>query len=222
MSDYIPPHTLQPTTPIRGIDAEPFTFDSPNYRALLNAAPKVGYRTKRFGAKRGTRGIIWRGETFAWTPKGYYRRGRGDRRPLQHILWEQRTGRKIPRGMEIWFKDRDRHNFTRRNMELIAKAELHERTVANGEVRQLTPAERAEISGKRWTKQSRRMTSSLLNIFEKRKAKTHDDTNESFRHLVAARDASRREGIGAGAPERNRRWRSKKALTRAAANRREA
>lgn len=218
MNDYIPPHTLQPTTPLRGgpialtFDAWQLAKHGVGDEALVALYRAVGgYRIK---PKRNSRGVVWNGISYWWSPKGYYRPGNvsGPRRPLQHYIWEQLTGTAIARGMEIWFKDRDRHNFTPENMELITKAELHKRTVANGEVRQITREQRCEIAGKRWTRQSRRMTAALLTVFEKRKDQHEQGStaDQTLGHLVSARNERRREAANSHSTERNRRWRARK------------
>lgn len=188
-------HTLQPTTPVQGIAAMPFTFDTPGYRALVEGWRRTG-RTKRFGAQRMSRGFILNGLAYYWCPKGYYRCGKGDRRPIQHILWEKRHRRKIPHGFEIWFKDRDRHNFSPENLELLPKSEVHARLFHSGEVPKVT----SETSLRAWDTRrarlaviSRQQTALLLRRFENQ---DHEHPNHELKQqMVAARDESRRAAI---------------------------
>jgi hypothetical protein len=128
------------------------------------------YRCK---PKRNSRGVIWNGRAYWWSFKGYYRPGlsRGLRRPLQHYIWEHHHGRRMPRMHEIFFRDRDHHNFQISNLEMISKSELHKRTVALGEVVQISRERRMEIAGKRWLRYSRRNTALLLANFQSQTTK---------------------------------------------------
>ncbi|MEI8064586.1 MAG: HNH endonuclease signature motif containing protein [Verrucomicrobiota bacterium] len=172
-TDYPMP---QPTGPCSS-NVTPITFDS--YRAARSGAglPAVLKLFKRFGAysikpKRGSSGLVWDDRAFWWSTKGFYRHGKTagravDRRPLQHLVWEQHHKLKMPKGMEIFFIDRNRNNFDPANLEMLDKAELHRRCVALGEVTQLTNEQRHLIAGKRWTRFSRNATASLLDSFNR-------------------------------------------------------
>lgn len=98
----------QPTTPLSS-NVVPFTFD--DYQRAKHGVghPVVLELFRTFGAyrikpKRGSVGLVWRNRAFWWGRKGYYRPGKssGPRRPLQHLIWEQFHGRKMPRGHEIF------------------------------------------------------------------------------------------------------------------------
>jgi HNH endonuclease len=161
----------QPTTPLSS-NVVPITFDSYHEAAKGIGHPAVLRLFRTFGPfkikpHRGSTGVIWRNRPYWWSEKGYYRIGKANvkRRPLQHLIWEHHY-RKIMLPMhEIFFKDRDRHNFSPSNLELLSKAELHKRCIELGEVTQLSRAERGLIAGKRWHRQSRRLTGVLLNRF---------------------------------------------------------
>lgn len=181
----------QPTTPLRG-GLEPFGFD--DVRAARRSARNGGRadtRLKRvfkkakalygkaikFGLKphRNSRGVIWGGRAFYWSDKGYYRGGTGDRRPMQHLIWEARNKRRMA-GHEIFLRDRDPHNFTARNMELLTKAQLHKRTIEIGEVRQPTTETRVLGRMRYHLNKSREQVSALLGRFERKQKHECDST----------------------------------------------
>jgi hypothetical protein len=167
-----PARQPQPTTPLRG-DVALITFALYRFARSGHAPAPVQKLYDTFGPyhvkpKRGSRGIIWNNQPFWWSKKGYYRPGfaRGPRRPLQHRILENYHRGSMPPMHEIFFRDRDRHNFSIDNLELLSKAELHKRTVALGEVRQISQERRMEIAGRRWMRASRRGTELLLANFQ--------------------------------------------------------
>jgi len=198
----------QPTTPLRG-DVAPLTFALYRFARSGHAPAAVQKLYDTFGSyqvkpKRGSRGLIWNNRPFWWSRKGYYRPGFGDkrrRRPLQHFIWEDHHGRAMPPKHEIFFRDRDRHNFEIDNLELLSKAELHKRTIELGETRQLTHEERMLVAGKRWTRASRRGTALLLESFQLANTSTTQNHGHSKTLEFLAR---RRESIthGPGIPAR--------------------
>lgn len=134
--------------------------------------PAVLAAFKKFGSyaikpKRHSSGVIWNGRAYWWSPKGFYRSGNitDKRPPLQHLVWAHHHRRPVPLDHEIFFCDRNRNNFAPANLECLSKAELHQRCVDLGEVRQLTREQRGEIAGQRWTNHARRNTAVLLANF---------------------------------------------------------
>jgi hypothetical protein len=175
----------QPTSPLRG-DVVPITFALYRFARSGHAPAAVQKLYKTFGAyhvkpHRGSRGLIWNNRSFWWCPKGYYRPGftRGPRRPLQHYIWEAHHGRAMPPMHEIFFRDRDRHNFAIDNLELLSKADLHKRTIELGEVTQISREQRMEIAGKRWMRSARRGTALLLENFNQSETSTHKNNGHS-------------------------------------------
>ena len=156
----------QPETPVRGINVRAVVFQSPEMQRLAREARKLrGSKWAVIKPKRASRGILWGGVPFYWTSKGFYRRGTGDRRPLQHLIWEKRHGRPMPPKHEIFFLDRDRHNFLPSNLELLSKAAMHRRIVDIGENLQVTLEQRQQIANKRWERTGRNMTNFLISNF---------------------------------------------------------
>lgn len=178
-----------PDTAIRGPRLVPVEFRSP---ALVKLNRKLrrrfGKSQKVIAPKRNSRGLMFRGRPYYWHSKGFYRSGGKDRRPMQHHIWEHYHGRSMPPQHEIFFRDRDRHNFTRRNLQLMTKAEVHRLTLELGEVPQISPERRKEIAGRRWCKQSRRMTATLLKSFNAKEP--HEDANNGtiLEHLGTRRE----------------------------------
>jgi hypothetical protein len=182
----------QPSSPLRG-DVHEITFDL-YHTAQLGTAPAAvqklfdslgAYRCK---PKRNSRGVIWNGRAYWWSFKGYYRPGltRGLRRPLQHYIWERHHGRRMPRLHEIWFKDRDHHNFAIENLEMIHKSELHRRTIEIGETRRPTFEERSAGRGKWACRMSRDRTQVLLGSFQRTKTRK-ENTNGTLKFLAQRR-----------------------------------
>jgi hypothetical protein len=173
----------QPTTPIKG-QVVPLTFK--DYVAARTGGAKVHPAVKRLyrthGAykckpKRVSVGVVWNNMAFWWSTKGFYRMGKavGPRRPLQHLIWEAHYGRTMPAGSEIFFKDRDRHNFSIRNMELLSKAQMHQRIFDIGETRSLSFEERSVIRGRWAVKHSRTLTGLLFRNFQHKGSHDHHD-----------------------------------------------
>jgi hypothetical protein len=181
-----PARQPQPTSPLRGRVA-PLTFALYRFARSGYAPAAVQKLYDTFGSyrvkpKRGSRGLIWNNQPFWWCPKGYYRPGFGDkrrRRPLQHYIWEHHHGRAMPPMHEIFFRDRDRHNFAIANLELLSKAEVHKRTWELGEVPQISHERRMEIAGKRWMRASRRGTELLLANFQSAETSTTQTNGHS-------------------------------------------
>ncbi len=159
-----------PKTPIRGRGIVRCDFYSASLLRLAKRL-KVKLNSKWAVLKphRNSVGVIWRGQAFWWSTKGHYRTGKstGPRRVFHHLLWEHYHGRPLPAGHEIFFRDRDYHNFTKPNLELLSKAALHLRTIEIGEVTQITPEQRAKMASKRWTRAGSRMTGILLDKFNR-------------------------------------------------------
>lgn len=177
----------QPATALSS-NVVPVSFDA--YRAARTGIghPAVLKLFRTFGAyrikpHRGSVGVIWRNRPYWWSEKGYYRIGKADvrRRPLQHLIWEHHNHRTIPYMHEIFFRDRDRHNFLPANLELLSKGALHKRCIELGEVTQLSLEERGKIAGKRWHRQSRRLTAVLLTRFNKQYPNANHDTIHSLK-----------------------------------------
>ncbi|HZQ47662.1 MAG TPA: HNH endonuclease signature motif containing protein [Verrucomicrobiae bacterium] len=57
--------------------------------------------------------IIYQGRRF-WQDKNGYYNCRG--KLLHHILWEQHTGRKVPRGWQVGFKNKNNLDFRPENL----------------------------------------------------------------------------------------------------------
>jgi hypothetical protein len=171
----------------------------------------------RIKPHRGSRGLVWNNRPFWWSLKGYYRPGfvNAPRRPLQHYIREAHHGRVMPPMHEIFFRDRDRHNFEIDNLELLSKAQLHKRTVELGEVTQISHERRMEIAGLRWMRASRRGTTTLLENFNQSETSTTKTNGHSETIEFLAR---RREIITNGATdEASRRRNAAKARDRRAA-----
>lgn len=213
----------QPTTPLRG-DVAPLTFALYRFARTGHAPAAVQQLYDNFGSysikpKRASRGLIWNNRPFWWCTKGYYRPGFGDqrpRRPLQHYIWERHHGRAMPPMHEIFFRDRDRHNFAIDNLELLSKAQLHKRTIEIGEVTQISHERRMEITGRRWMRASRRGTETLLANFHQSKTSTQPNTHDHSQTLEFL--AQRREIINNGPTDAAKRRRdADKARDRSAA-----
>lgn len=158
----------QPTTPVRGIAVVAVGFQSPTMQRLAKAARKqAGSKWAVYKPHRVSRAIVWHGVPYYWTTKGFYRAGKGDRRPLQHLIWEKRNSRKMPPKHEIFFRDRDRHNFLPSNLQLLSKAQMHARIMEIGEGRQPTAEQRAQMANKRWTRHGKKVTGLLLEKFNR-------------------------------------------------------
>ena len=165
-----PARQPQPTTPIRGPGLVACDFHSDALRRLAKKLKtKLNSKWAVLKPKRNSRGIIWRNHVYWWSVKGYYRPGKsmaGDkRRPLQHSIWEFYHQQKMPPGCEIFFMDRDRHNFTRRNLRLMSKSELHHKTIELGEVPQPSNEFKQQIADRRWSRVGKQRTDGLLNRF---------------------------------------------------------
>lgn len=68
------------------------------------------------------------------TKEGYLQRKitdtgvtRNDFIPVHHLVWIEHTGRPVPDGYALIFKDGDRRNFAPENLELISRADLMRR-----------------------------------------------------------------------------------------------
>ncbi|TXH09644.1 MAG: hypothetical protein E6R03_16500 [Hyphomicrobiaceae bacterium] len=163
----------QPATPIRGAGLVPITFQAyVDARLGKPVAPAVARLYRQMGAykckpKRNSVGIIFQGRAYWWSSKGFYRPGfsQGPRQPLHHAVWEHLHGRKMPARFEVFFRDRDYHNFTKPNLELLSKADCRKRIVEIGENKQISLAQRQQISIKRWTRHGAQTTGFLLSRF---------------------------------------------------------
>jgi len=83
---------------------------------------------KAHGLKREARNfqtkIVFGGRSFTQNKSVYYRAVSGDRRPLHHIMWEAQTGRAIPDGWQVGFKDGDPANLAAGNLHCLPGAEM--------------------------------------------------------------------------------------------------
>jgi hypothetical protein len=71
--------------------------------------------------------IVHRGRSFTPSGRGgYYRETGGGRRPLHHVLWEDRTGRKIPAGWQVTFANGNNTDFRQCNLVCLP---IHEVTL---------------------------------------------------------------------------------------------
>ncbi|MEQ5770035.1 HNH endonuclease [Halomonas sp. H33-56] len=84
---------------------------------------KAGRRPETWapiGSERECDGYLQRKVTdTGYTPR--------DWRPVHHLVWEEHTGRQVPEGHALVFRDGNRRNFTPDNLELITRAELMRR-----------------------------------------------------------------------------------------------
>jgi hypothetical protein len=92
---------------------------SPQALDEIFARRRMRVEPKNFHAR-----ILFRG--LAWTPgKHGYRPTTGDRsRLLHHEMWEAFTGRKLPRGCRVTFKNGDTSDFRRINLVMGTAAEV--------------------------------------------------------------------------------------------------
>ena len=71
--------------------------------------------------------VIYRGRFYTPGKNGYYRDTveiEGKREPLHHRIWQDLTGRKIPDGWQVFFKDGDCSNFSRSNLGCLPVMEV--------------------------------------------------------------------------------------------------
>lgn len=66
---------------------------------------------RKFGAR-----IIWQGRVFTPTKGGYFRATDGEREPLHHAMCQDRTGRKVPAGWQVSFRNGDNTDFRFSNL----------------------------------------------------------------------------------------------------------
>lgn len=159
-----------PATPIRGRGIVRCDFYSASLRRLAKRLKvKLNSKWALIKPHRNSVGLVWRNQVFWWATKGHYRTGKGTgpRRLFQHVLWEHYHGRPMPARHEIFFRDRDYHNFTKGNLELMTKSEVHRITFELGEVTLVTPERRQQMAIRRWTKQGNRLTGLLLDKFNR-------------------------------------------------------
>lgn len=161
----------QPTTPFSK-NVTPVTFEDWQLARKGIGSPIVLKLFRKLGAykvkpHRGSRGVIWKGNFYWWSEKGYYRRGTvgGPRPPLQHVVWEHYHGQKIPRLHEIFFRDRNRNNFSKSNLQLLSKSEMHRLLERIGEVNSVVLEVRKTFAQTRWTNHSRDSVSVMLKNF---------------------------------------------------------
>jgi len=67
-------------------------------------------------AKKLKEKIVWHGENFSPNRNGYYESTVRDGILLHHLIYEGRTGRKIPEGWQVGFIDGDKANFAATNL----------------------------------------------------------------------------------------------------------
>lgn len=156
----------QPSTPFSE-NVLPFAKGDAGHTKLFRKLNRRGNgRNARVKTHFNSRGVIWNGLPFYWCSKGYYRGGAiGQRLPLQEQVWSAHHRRPVPKSPVkhvIIFRDGNKNNFSPDNLQLITKAEI-----ATQNQRHLDRSRAFEIAGKRWTKQSRRMTSTLLASFNR-------------------------------------------------------
>lgn len=208
MSSRLSPAAIypQPTTPLRGKGLLPFCFDDvrlaraghpdakSQLRKLFSKRTKAptGRRFFILKPKRVSRGILWRGIPFYWSPKGYYRPGRDKdgtgprrRRPLHHQIWASYWGKAIPPLHEVVFLNDDEHDFRPVNLECLHKSEVHRRII--------------DLKGPNMNKWMRTANSRLAHLLNRSQEKDeYDDTikflgkrREEF-HPRSVRGSSRR------------------------------
>jgi len=85
---------------------------------LLFRARKLPLRPRNFQPV-----IEYGGRRYTVT-KGYYRATTGEREQLHHRMWMDRTGRGIPEGWQVGFRDGDSTNFATGNLFCAPKAEV--------------------------------------------------------------------------------------------------
>jgi hypothetical protein len=85
----------------------------------------------------------------------------------------------MPPKHEIFFRDRDHHNFEIENLEMIHKAEVHRRCMQLGEVRMPTFEERSSGRSKWACRKSREKTSCLLANFSRSKPSTGENNGHT-------------------------------------------
>ncbi|HMP84705.1 MAG TPA: HNH endonuclease [Verrucomicrobiota bacterium] len=158
-----------PTTPIRGAGIARVDFHSVALRRFARRQRiKLNSLHAVIKPKRNSVGLLWRGRVFWWSVKGYYRNGMagGDRRPFHHILWEHYNRRSIPRRHEVFFRDRDYHNFTKANLELLSKEACHRRLHELGESTGGCSDElRRRMVLTRWSRYDERVGRALVDSF---------------------------------------------------------
>ena len=122
-TEIIPP----PATPFSA-NVTPFVFGDARHREIFGRLNVRGHgRNARVKTHRDSVGVIWNGQPFYWTKKGFYRGGAiGQRRPLQQLVWEQANRRRVPAKPHsvVCFVDGNRNNFTPENLVLKTKAEI--------------------------------------------------------------------------------------------------
>lgn len=159
-----------PSTPIRGTGIVRCDFYSASLRRLAKRLKtKLNSKWAVLKPHRNSVGVIWRNQAFWWSTKGFYRTGNstGRRRLLHHLLWEYYHRRPMPPLHEVFFRDRDYHNFTKANLELLSKAECHLRLYEIGENQPMTAEKRRAISQRRWDRAGTRDTQTLLSQFNR-------------------------------------------------------
>lgn len=173
----------QPKTPLSA-NVKQFTFGDRQHRRMTARLNGRGTgRNARVKTHRDSRAVVWQGLPFYWTNKGFYRGGsHGNRRPLQWLIWQDATGRQVPRGHVVVFLDGDKHNFQPANLALRTKREIG---VANARAghKKLTHERRSEIRCTYFARRARKHVGLLLDSFQEKDS--HDqDTLKSLARRV--------------------------------------
>lgn len=71
--------------------------------------------------------VEWGGAKWVWTEKGYWRETGGERRNLARTLWEHYHCESLPNGFCVFFRDGNRHNLKRDNLEAMTMSEFTRR-----------------------------------------------------------------------------------------------
>jgi len=80
--------------------------------------------------------IIYKGDRYTWSIKGYWRSTTGDRHKLTHRIWEEHNG-PVPKGYLVFYKDGDRYNLSIDNLGCCSRSERQKERLKDPEYRSL-------------------------------------------------------------------------------------
>lgn len=80
--------------------------------------------------------IIYKGDRYTWSIKGYWRSTAGDRHKLTHRIWEEHNG-PVPKGHLVFYKDGDRYNLSVDNLGCCSRSERQKARMKDPEYRSL-------------------------------------------------------------------------------------
>lgn len=80
--------------------------------------------------------IIYNGDRYTWSIKGYWRSTTGDRHKLTHRIWEEYNG-PVPKGYLVFYKDGDRYNISIKNLGCCSRSELQKKRMNDPEYKAL-------------------------------------------------------------------------------------